>query len=155
MSEESSDLLDRIGDEVSELPGRVDVTPDEAFLLRTKLEAAQRRIKDTLKQLDAFLVDWMPGNCREFTIADTVYYVASNKKVKPKSLTSAVDAIFRASEGDWERFTDCLSANALKVGECRKVLGDQFDSFFETTVEMDLEHKPVKSLHSVNKKFLR
>jgi hypothetical protein len=70
-------------------------------------------------------------------------------------LAGAFKAVLEESGGDIDLALSVLSANAIKHGAARDVLKDQFSKFFETTVEQDLEQKPVKTLAAINTRFVK
>jgi hypothetical protein len=151
-----NDIIDAIESDVTALAERDDLTADEVFLLREKLSGVIKRAKDALATVDTFIVGWLPTQPDpRFFIADTEYFVAPKKKIKCRSISAAVKAIFEAAGGDEQAFCDTLSANAIKYGEARKLLGDDFEKYFETQIEMGLDHKPVKELKSINTRFLK
>jgi len=89
------------------------------------------------------------------------YYAGVSKTTKPRDLREAVEAIMHASGGEWPRFVDCLSSNALKTGECRKLFAEAgspelFDVVFETVEKAELkEGKAPKELQTINLAFVK
>lgn len=152
---DQSDLIGRLESEVLAIRDRV--TTDDLCLLFTKVEAAQRRLKEVKEQLEAFCIIWMPANkVGELRIGDEVKFVGDKSREKAKNMPVLVTALYEAVLGDFDAFCDCLSANAIKYGQARKVLGDKYRDHFETIVEVDLiTEKPKKVLKSLNEHFVK
>ncbi len=152
----SAELLDRLETEVMGLAEHDGLTVDDACLLLVKIDAATKRAKELKVGLEKFLIDWLPSHGNEMVVGDVVYFVGPKKKVKCRNIHATVDALYRAAEGDESVFCDVLSSSAIKIGAARKLLGDaKFEELFETVIEQDLEHKPVKALQSFNTKFIK
>jgi hypothetical protein len=152
-----NDIIDAIESDVTALAERDDLTADDLCLLLTKLDGIAKRTRDAKAQLENFLLTWLPTQpVKELQIGEVRYYVGPKSKEKCRNVPAAVTALYEATGGDYEAFCDCLSANALKHGACRKVLGDAYADHFETTTELDiLTGKPAKALKQVNANFLR
>ena len=64
------------------------------------------------------------------------YYAGVRSEQRAREKMSVLDAVLEATEGDLLAVTDALSAQPVKVGHCRTLLGDDlFDDLFETTVK--------------------
>lgn len=121
----------------------------------------KRLLEEKRDQVEAAAVAYIKAH-GEQTIGDVRYFVGFPKTVKPRDLRAAVEALMTATGGDFARFTDCLSAGALKHGECRKVFEaagtpQRYAEVFETKSEPKLEEgKPAaKRLQKVDQKFLK
>ena len=150
-----SDLA-RIEHEVAALPERGDLTPEQACQLITDIDTAVHRARDAKAALEAFLIEWLPQQEQRELVVGTVRYVVTDKrKVKCRDVTGTVRALLDATGGDIDAACGALSSGAVKYGEARKLLGPRYDEFFETTVERDLEQKPVKQLARLDERFTK
>jgi len=94
------------------------------------------------------MVEWIQEN-GDIMCGTKRYYVGKNKSTKCDDIKPTVEALHKASGGDWDMFVGCLSSNALKVGACRKILGGEvFAKHFTTTTKDTLE------LQAVDDKYL-
>lgn len=143
------DLLNRLETDVTELATRDDLTMDDLLMLYMKLDGVIKRARDAKAQLESFMVGWMPAHCPEARIGDELFCVGKRKTEKDRNVGATIRAILEAVGGDEQALMDCLSVNAVKAGAAKKVLGDRFDDFFETTYGDKLEVK------RINTKFIK
>ena len=92
-----------------------------------------------------------------FTLNTTRYFLSHPKTVKCRNVLTTVRRVLEAVGGDEDAFGRCLSSNALKVGQCRSLLGGDFDAHFETVVRDKLEtgEAAPKELAAVDERFLK
>src|SRR4051812_45324984 len=152
-----NDIIDAIESDVTALAEHDDLTADDLCLLLTRLDGIAKRTRGAKAQLESFLLTWLPTQpVKELQIGEVRYYVGPKTKEKCRNVPAAVTALYEATGGDYEAFCDCLSANAIKYGAAKKVLGEKYHDFFETITELDiLTGKPAKALKTVNENFLR
>lgn len=151
------DPLDAAENEIALLREFSPITPDEIILLRNRLAEFKRRASELLNMVDERLMVPYVKTHGEIVIGPGVKWVMKiEKTVKVRDLRQAIEGLYAATNGDFDAFVQCLSVNALKPGECRKVLGGRFDALFETVVREDVELKqPKKVLALVNDNFTR
>src|SRR4051812_16749510 len=96
------DLLDPLDTEVSLLAERDDITVEEAFLLRDKIDVAIRRAKEISDKLETFLLPWMiANNVQEFISGTMRHYVANKtKQTRVAELFEIFEAVLSACDGD-------------------------------------------------------
>lgn len=93
-------------------------------------------------------------------VSPTVFYtVGKDKTTKPKDLKAAVEMLWDTSGGDFTRFVECLSSNALKPGSVKRLFtAQQFNDCFEVTEREKIVEgkvKKVDKLCRVDKKFMK
>lgn len=113
--------------------------PEEVLEVMAAVERVQAQVRAVKEQLEAALIDYIDHN-GDIELGDKRWYVGINRTYKPRLdgpelLGKLMDAI----GGDFDRFCELLAANAFKPGECKKVLGEEFDAVFETVVRPDLQ----------------
>lgn len=97
----------------------------------------------------------------DLTIGHIRYYIGKETKVKCKSVRNAVEAVLKATGGDADKFTECLSANAFKPGATRDMflaegVGEFYTEVFEVVEEAELKTgKPKTGLKSVDTRFIK
>jgi hypothetical protein len=132
-------------------------TAEDMILVLGRVQEAQRELKLMREHVEARLVEklrTLPGRAVQF--GTVKYYVGAEKKVKCRDVRLAILALMDAAGGDFAAFSDTLSANAIKQGAAKKVLGPAFDQHFETTTEEVLEEgkaKPAETLHVFDERF--
>ena len=144
-----SDPLELMEREVALLKELPPLEPDDVLLLRGKAEEAARRLKQLRDGIDDVLLAWLKANGGKYESGEWRYVAAPDKSYKAKNIRDAVDATLQACGGDVDAFVSCLSANALKPGAVRKVLGDKFDDYFETVVGDKVK------VQAINTKFIK
>jgi hypothetical protein len=135
----------------------MDLTAEDMILVLGRVQEAQRELKTMKEHVEAKLVEklrTLPGKSVQF--GTIKYYVGVEKKVKCRDVRLAILALMDAAGGDFAAFSDALSANAIKQGAAKKMLGPAFDRFFETTTEEVLEEgkaKPAETIHVFDERF--
>ena len=91
--------------------------------------------------------DWQMGQPQEL----------QNLGLQP---SNKLEAAFVATEGDYDRFCELLSANPLKYGSLRDALeragmGAKFDQLYETVIKRSVDGKPAKKVAAVEKRFIK
>lgn len=128
-----SDIITNLNDAANALD--LEAGPDEWLAQAGKMDAAvemaDRWIKQVKAERDALYKQRIEQS-GEFTVGTIRRYIGFRNETKCIDVGRAVDAIFTAVDGDLVAAASCLSSNALKPGECRRVLGDQFGSHFVT-----------------------
>ncbi len=127
---------------------------DHIALTLTKLEGYIAQAQDLKRQLKDAMKPWIEAN-GPVVIGDVRWVLVNKKTEKVRDLKSAVMALEKAVGGEFDLFIDCLSVNAIKTGAAKKVLGNDFEKFFEVTIEKDVNHKPIKEVVALNERFLR
>lgn len=129
-------------------------TPTEAIAETiNRVEWLVSKAREVKKQLDDALLERLTSGDgpREITIGTVKYYVAARSKVKCIDQEAALLALLDHTGGDLTKLADCLSANGLKHGACRTVLGDEYDAHFETITEIDVKTgQPKKQVKADN-----
>ena len=113
---------------------------------------------DRAKELKALaeeaVLDFIERN-GDFEFNGIRYYAGNTKKVTPKDKVVLIEQLFEAVGGDIEALVEFLTANPFKVGEVRRVFGDEFDNYFTTVIVPKLkEGKPVRRLITADVKYL-
>lgn len=132
---------------------------DAQHIARTiqRVEWLTGRARELDKLLKQALIEYLdqPGGPQEINIGDVRYYVGNKKTIKCRDNRRTVEALLNATGGDFEKFVECLSSNALKHGACRTVLGDEFDSHFEEKVDTDLKTgAPTREVKRIDARFM-
>lgn len=97
----------------------------------------------------------------EATIGTVRWWAGVSKTTKCKSLKAAAEMIFQASGGDWDKFVDCLSSDAIKHGAAKKLfieakMPEKYEQAFETKEKGKLESDaPKKTLQKLDSKYLK
>lgn len=120
----------------------------------TALKEATRLLSE---KVEAGAIQWIEAN-GEIEVGETRYYVGPNRTTKCKDLGATLEAVLKATGGDFTETVRCLSTSAFKHGAAREILpADEYEALFETTEVMDLKEgnaKPAR-LQKVNARFLR
>jgi len=85
-----------------------------------------------------------------FQIGHIKYYRGVDKRQRSGDPVDILNALSKATGGDFGAICDCLSSNAWKAGQCKKVLGKDTELFWYEESDKLKESK----LKSVNTKFL-
>jgi hypothetical protein len=116
-------------------------------------------LKETRSQVEQEAQDWINEN-GSVTVGTTRYYVGVTKK-PPKcvNVPAAVEAILKAVGGDFDRFTEHLSAGAIKYGAAKQTLpAEAYGLLFvrEEVTELQTENagKPAAKLQKVDTRYL-
>lgn len=114
---------------------------DEILAVREAIGFARQQLRAIEKEFNDRIIAWMQEH-GDIQISQTIkLYLGRSKTYKPYKLEDAIDALVKFTNGDWERFCATLSANAIKPGAARRVLGEAFDDHFETTEKEELRVK--------------
>lgn len=132
-------------------------TPDNVLNLLDQAQAIEQRAGGMVKFIKQMLLQPYVKAHGQVEVRPGVKWVLkTDKKYKPRNAMKLMDALSAKAEGDYEAVLNCLSSNAFKHGECRKLLGDEFDAQFETVTKEDVELKESKKvLTLVNENFIR
>ncbi len=128
---------------------------DHIALTLTKLEGYIAHAQDLKRQLKDAMKPWIEAN-GPVVIGDVRWVLVNKKTEKVRDLKSAVMALDKAVGGEFDLFIDALSVNAIKPGAAKKILGADFEKFFEVLIEMDVETKrPKKEVVALNDRFIK
>jgi hypothetical protein len=139
------------------------MTPDRPAAYALGIYERVRFYKKSLADLEATceeqLMEWIKVN-GDLVISETArYYVGTPKTTKCLDVPATVEALMNAVAGDFTRFCDTLSANAIKHGAAKKILTeDDFARLFKTETREVLQEgkvKPVKQLMKADSQFTR
>jgi hypothetical protein len=133
--------------------------PAEAANLLGLVAEAERRLDDIKSQIKVAMLQILTNQPNQsFTHGVIRYYIGTKKSTKPTALKAVAEAVLTATGGDLDGFTQCLSTNAFKPGQCREVLGQAtWDTVFRVEEELEVrEGKPerVKKLIAVDTRFM-
>ncbi len=147
-------------DGLFEIQTSIDAITDKADAqiildLINKVDWIGSRSRELKKELEPKLIAWIEAN-GDIEVGTVRYYIGNNKKDKCNDLPLTVQALFTACGGDFETFCSVLSANAIKAGAAKKLIGeDKFAKLFDTIIEKDIKTgKPVKMVHRVDSRFV-
>lgn len=115
-----------------------DSSLDDLAAMNSAIEFAYERAKENRKARDDIFIAYINKH-GPFTLGTVRYWLTKPKTVKCKDPGKAFLAVMDACGGDVDAIGRTLSANALKVGQCRTLLGAEFDTHFETIVRDKLE----------------
>ena len=140
----------------------------DIFLTIDLIKSMEARLKELRSQVSEVAITRLtiagatkPGNA--IIIGGMMRWAGASKEVKSRNLRDTTEGMMKAVGGDWQRFTDCLSTNAFKPGECRKAIAESFpgdflfDKLFVTTEKWKLDERdfPVAALQEINTAFLK
>ncbi len=146
------DILER---EAASISG--ELTNDQVLAIYDQLRFYQREIKRLIDLAETAMLEWIKGH-GDLIVSPTVrYYAGTSKTTKCTDLPAAVAALMEATGGNFEKFCQVLSANALKHGAAKKILDPNvYDLCFKVEVKDTLEEgKPVKKLMKADDAFVR
>jgi hypothetical protein len=131
---------------------------EDAVEYWVRLEALKARVREALADGETMLIEWFKANPgKSFRVGDKLVFLGEKKSpAKPRDMFAAMDALLSKVDGELESFAELLAANALKPGACRKVLGEEFDAYFEVTVAPAVKEgkRPPKGVVVVNTRFV-
>lgn len=117
-------------------------------------DAAKQRLKAASDLIDVNVLAWCEAH-GEIVRGTKRTYATDKKRVKCKNVPAALRELLIQSGGDESVMMDCLSSNAICYGEAKKVLGPElFAQHFETKIERGLDEKPVRTLATVDSRFV-
>jgi uncharacterized protein YpmB len=133
------------------------LTNDQVMAIYDRICFYSREIKRIKDLAETAVMEWIKANGDLNAGNGIRYYVGTDKTTKCKDVAATVEAILVAVEGDAKRFTDILSANAIKHGAAKKVLPPEvYEQLFEVVVRETLEEgKPKTKLVRFDEKFTR
>jgi hypothetical protein len=133
-----------------------DVPEEKLFEMISAVGAAKTVVKELDRMLDNAMYERLLV-CREIIYGDIRYYLGEDKTVKCVDVRATMNAVLDASGGDLDKMSECLSSNAFKPGETRKLLPSEvFDECFETKVKPTIrEGRPSKAVLQANMRFLK
>lgn len=119
-------------------------TPDEVISQLMALEQLKVALGDLMKLVEQTRQGFGMEQVGRLGRALFPYYVGTETTKKCHDVGATLRAIELATGGDVSAVNACLSANALKPGECAKVLGGDFGRFFEVTETSKLKESEGK-----------
>lgn len=134
---QSSALLVPIKAEVISI--NEDSTSDEMQLALGKVKNYLAELKMFQKLIEGVMIEHIKAH-GNIEVSPTIFYtVGADKTTRLRDLKAAVEMLWEASGGDFNRFVGCLSSNVLKPGACKSVLTPkQFGEAFEVVVKEKL-----------------
>lgn len=129
-------------------------TRDQVIASIDLLASLKSRVKEIDANHKAALLAWLQYH-GELEVGETRYYVGSEKHTKCNNNRTAIEAILTTCGGDVDSLASCISANGLKPGACKLVLGDDgFASHFTTIVMPDVKTgKPKRKVLTASTRF--
>lgn len=139
----------------------------DIFLVIDLIKSMESRLKELRSQVTELAINRLkiagatkPG--KAIIIGGMMRWAGASKETKSINLQATAEGMMKATGGDWQRFTDCLSTSAFKPGECRKACKESgsdtlFDTLFSTTEKWKLDERdaPVAALQEINLAFLK
>ena len=117
-----------------------------------------KQAREDVKTGEQAVMAWMKANgITDLEVSEDIrYYVGTVKRTKILDLRATAEAILDATGGDLDAFCEALSANAIKPGHAKKLLGKAWGDHFDVTEELDLKTgKPKKALKLADKRYLK
>jgi hypothetical protein len=132
----------------------LDVTSNKDFVLAVydRVKFYSEEIKRVKQLCEDAMIAWIKQNGDLDAGNGVRYFCGKEKTTKCNNLPGAIEAILQASDGDFTKFCDALSSNAIKYGAAKKLLSaDKYGQLFTVTERDDLNEKLIK----LDEKFLR
>jgi hypothetical protein len=107
----------------------------EAWARLRAIEEARREIKQLV---DEAALEHIREH-GEFEIGDLRYFEGVDRDTRDADPRMTFEGLMLATGGDLDALKECLASGAFKPGACRKVLGDDFERYFTTTVKQDVK----------------
>jgi hypothetical protein len=123
--------------------------PDQLLLALGRIEEIVRECKRLKEMWEPVMQRWLEANGGKLVVGDWRYTAGRDKSEKPNDMEETVTAIYEACGGDYKAFVGTLSANAIKPGAAKKLLGERFDDLFTVTYSDRVK------VQCVNTKFLK
>lgn len=129
-------------------------TPEAVAVVVQHIDA----IKDTVRELDRMkteaLAEWL-GDDRSLEIGAKRYYMGKTIDKRARDNAKALDALFTAAGGDFEKVAGCMSkgASAWKYATARQLLGAEYDTHFIETVKTNVKGETIKKVKAVDTRF--
>jgi RNAse (barnase) inhibitor barstar len=122
--------------------------------IRQAIDLAKQQVRRLEDMWDSAMLEHVQA-VGPVVIGDVKYYAGVKKSTKCRDVRQTL-AMFLAVS-DIDTLADCLSSNAFKPGAARLAIApDQWDECFVVEEQAELkEGKPVKSLQSINTRFLK
>jgi hypothetical protein len=134
-----------------------DATVDQVLMAMDFVKALKEATAALAERVESRVIGWIEAN-GEIEHGDTRYYVAPNKTTKCKDLGQTLEAVLKATGGDFGATVRAFSSSAFKPGACRELLpADEYEALFETKEAMDLKEgkpKPAR-LQRADTRFLK
>ena len=129
---------------------------DEVLQSLMLVRFAKQAIAESEAKWKQAAIDWIKAN-GEIRFGSEKWWVGDSKTTKCIDVRKTVEALLEKTAGDFDHFCTMLSANALKPGACKKLLGDDFKDHFKIEVKEKLETdgSKVDQLQTMNEDFLR
>lgn len=135
----------------------IETSVDDLLTLDSNLSFMAGQIKSLRDELNKRMIEWINKH-GPITIGTRTIYVGEDKTTKCKDVKAAMQALLEASDGDWDRVVQCLSANAIKHGAAKAVLEGDWDTHFEVVKKAKLEEgeeKPVKKIVDMDTQWIK
>ncbi len=135
----------------------LEMTNDQVVHILDHAQFVKREVTALVAQLEISILEWIQAH-GDLIVSDSIrYYAGTSKTTKCVDLPAAVAALMEATGGNFEKFCEVLSANALKHGAAKKVMDPNvYDLCFKVEIKDTLEEgKPVKKLMKADDAFVR
>lgn len=121
---------------------------DEDFLGAMDTEAGLKQIvREYSARLEEAAIAYIQRRGGSVETLTARFYVGTEKVTKCRDVPRAVDAVLQACGGDLDRLKQCLASGALKQGECKAVLGNEWGRHFDVTERLDMKTgKPARGV---------
>jgi hypothetical protein len=133
-----------------------DTPIDEIARIKNALDAMKERIKE----VDALITSQLIQRIKEagpFVIGFDRYYVG-RKKLTPKCVDVAkgCEWVLTKTGGDWDKFISFLSAQPIKYGAAKTLLGEElWNELFKVEEVDELRTEPADKLCKADTRFLK
>lgn len=141
-------------DNLAEVESRIaaideDMSEDDFLSIVTAVKSLKERATAIDKMLNEVAVPYLQKR-GEIQCGDIVYKASKTKKVSCRDQRALFEVLLDATGGDVDAICELFSANAIKQGACRALIGDElYDQHFVTTWDEKVTFK------TVNTKFLK
>ena len=149
--------INELESQVLALPDADDlIAPEYVGNLLMNIDNAQRTLRDTKKQLEAWMLGWLPTVGGELIVGDIRYFAGYDKDTLSGAPAEVMTALFTHTGGDIEQVAGCLCSQPFKPSACVKVLPpDVYHQLFTTVVKRKAQHEPVKKIQAINTRFIK
>lgn len=128
---------------------------DNVLLTHSRLQWLKGEVKRVADLCEAAMVEWVKTN-GPIIDGTKSWVIGRTKKVKCRDVPATIEALLKATGGDFEKMCDNLSSGAVKHGAASKWLTpEEFDRLFEVSWDEGIElGKPLK-LKMLDSQFVR
>ncbi len=122
--------------------------------IRQAIDLAKQQVKRLEDMWDSAMLEHVQA-VGPVVIGDIRYYAGTKKVTKCRDVKATLELFLAVS--DIDTLAACLSSNAFKHGAAKDAFTpDQWDECFIVEEQAELkEGKPVKSLQSINTRFIK